>query len=246
MGELEKELSYREYVLREEYTLHAPYNPEMEFYNAVKSGDMIAVEKFLQVPFCEKEGLGTLSDNDIQNFKYHLAITAAMLARNCIDNGLEHEQAYTLSDLYIKRADKCKTLSEISDLHSKMVINYTKKMREQNTHAIYSRHIIQCINYIYDHMHERITLEEIAADVNLSNSYLSRLFKKEMHMSVSEYISRKKIETAKNMIDYSEYSITDISSILAFPSQSYFVKVFKQYVGLTPGKYKNQANTLAS
>ena len=65
-------------------------------------------------------------------------------------------------------------------------------------------------------------------------------------MSVSEYISRKKIETAKNMIDYSEYSITDISSILAFPSQSYFVKVFKQYVGLTPGKYKRQAKTLAS
>ena len=47
-----KELVYREYMMREEMLYHAPYNPEMEFYNAVKTGDEKTVEKSLKVDFC--------------------------------------------------------------------------------------------------------------------------------------------------------------------------------------------------
>ncbi|SEG11551.1 AraC-type DNA-binding protein [Eubacterium ruminantium] len=237
MQDIEKELSYREYILREEYLIHAPFDPEMEFYNAVKSGDRKKVESFLTEPFCKKEGLGSLSDNPLQNFKYHFAITAAILTRECIKAGLMHEEAYTLSDLYIHKADKCISMDALSELHRKMVRDYTKRMHSLTTNTVISRHIIKCLNYIYDHIHERITLEDIASETMLSSAYLSRLFKKEMHMPVSEYISRKKIETAKNMIRYSDYSIAEISNILAFPSQSYFIKVFRKYTGTTPGSY---------
>ena len=246
MQEIEKELSYREYILREEYLHHAPIDPEMEFYDAVTGGNRKKVESFLTEPFCDKKGLGVLSDNNLQNFKYHFAITAAILARNCIKAGLMHEQAYTISDLYIKRVDTCKSLDEISVLHKKMVLDYTKRMQELSTKMVYSRHILKCLSYIYDHLHERITLNDIAAETELSPSYLSRLFKKEMHMSVSDYISRKKVETAKNMIDYSDYSISEISNILAFPSQSYFGKVFLKYVGTSPGKYLNRSKITIS
>jgi YesN/AraC family two-component response regulator len=53
------------------------------------------------------------------------------------------------------------------------------------------------------------------------------------------YIQKRKIETAQNMLKYSDYSPTQIASILAFPTKSYFIEVFKKYVGMTPKKYQD-------
>ena len=239
MDNINRELGYKEYVMREDYIFHAPYNPEVEFYEAVRDGNKAAAEKSLKVDFCDKPGLGVLSSNSLQSFKYHFAITAAMLSRYCIDGGMEHEQAYHISDLYINMVDKCGSKREISELHKKMVREYVKRMSDQKTAKVYSKHVVMCIRYIYDHLHERVTVADAADSLNLSEGYLSRLFKKETGMTFGEYVMRKKTETARNMIDYSGYSLSQISNILAFGSQSYFVKVFKKYEGITPGKYQS-------
>ena len=233
-----KELVYREYMMREEMLYHAPYNPEMEFYEAVKAGDTKVVEKSLKVDFCKKEGFGELSKNRLQSYKYHFAITAALLARYCIEGGMEHEQAYMISDYYIVEADGALTLKQISGLHRKLVRDYTRRMKSIRTGTVYSPHIIKCVHYIYDHLHEKIYLETLAEVVGIDPSYLSRLFKQEMGMPVSEYIMRKKVETAANMLEFAEYTPSEIANILAFSSQSYFVSVFRRYMGTTPGKYK--------
>ena len=235
---IDKELVYREYVMREEFDYHAPFHPEREFYEAVKSGDFKQVEKTLKEDFCAKKGLGRLSENKLQSFRYHFVITAAMLSRYCIEGGMEHERAYTLSDLYINSVDRCTTLKQISDLHRTMVRDYTKRMSRIRTQKVYSKHVMRSLQYIYDHLHERIYLSDLADAVGINENYLSRMFKKEVGMPVSEYISRKKIETAKNMLEFSEYTPVEVASILAFPSQSYFVKVFRTYEGVTPGKFR--------
>jgi len=232
------DLVYREYVMREEFVYHAPFNPEMEFYDLVKAGNIKKVEKSLKEDFCSKKGLGELSKNKVQSFKYHFVITAAQLSRHCIDGGMEHERAYTLSDLYINRVDECSTLKQISNLHRDMVLDYTRRMNQLKTGKTYSRHIAHCLDYIYNHLHERILVSELAEVVGMNENYLSRLFAKEVGMPISRYVSAKKIETAKNMLTYSEYTPAEIANILAFPSQSYFVKVFREYEGVTPGKFR--------
>ena len=239
MDNISSELIYKEYVKREDYTFHAPYNPELEFYEAVRDGNVEAAEKSLKVDFCDKKGLGELSKDSLRNFKYHFAITAAMLSRYCIDGGMEHEQAYHISDLYINKVDVCNSKKEISELHKRMVREYLKRMSKIKTDKVYSKHIVLCINYIYDHLHEKITIADAAYEAGISEGHLSRLFKKETGMPFGEYVMRKKTETARNMIDYSGYSLSQISNILAFGSQSYFVKVFKKYEGVTPGKYQS-------
>ena len=237
MDILSRELNYKEFVMREDYIFHAPYNPEVEFYEAVRDGNVKVAEKSMEVDFCDKPGLGELSHNSLQSFKYHFVITAAMLSRYCIDGGMEHEMAYHLSDLYINKADICTSKKELSELHRKMVRDYLKRMGKLKTAKVYSKHIVMCINYIYDHLHEKITVADVADYIGISEAHLSRLFKKETGMTFNEYVMRKKTETARNMIDYSGYSLSQIANILAFGSQSYFVKVFKKYEGITPGKY---------
>lgn len=238
MSNIDKELFYKEFVRRENNILRAPYNPELEFYSVIKTGDVEKTRQLCRESLLDKPGLGTLSEDYLQNIKYHFAITAALVARYCIEGGMALPVSYDLSDFYIQKADKCKTPEEVAALHPIMCIDYAKRMKNLQKKKICSRHVANCIDYIHDHLHMRITAKSLAALVHLNPSYLSRLFKKETGSSISEYIQAKKIDTAKNMLVYSNYSPAQISSILAFPSQSYFTEVFRKRTGMTPLKYR--------
>lgn len=233
----DRELSYREYIMRESNEFHAPYNPEFEFYIAVKNGDTAKVSELCKNEFTEKSGFGKLSDNPLQSIKYHFVVTAALIARYCIEGGMEHETAYSLSDLYIQKADKSTCFSQISKLHQEMAGDYTRRMRNLRKKCIYSKPIVKCVEYIYNNLHKRILITELAEYAGINSSYLSRLFKKETGTTVTEYIQEKKIETAKNMLKYSDYLPSQIANILAFPNQSYFIEIFKKKVGITPKRY---------
>lgn len=239
-------ISYQQYLHREYNIIHAPFQPEMEFYDAIKSGDVTKVNELCSERFHDKQGFGTLSDDPVQSLKYHFVISTAMIARMCIQSGLQLSESYNMSDYYIQQADHAKTLEEISELHDEMCIAYTKRMRKLHKEAVCARPVIECIDYIYDHLSTRITMDDLSAAVGLSNAYISRLFKKETGYTVSEYILLKKLETAQSMLSYSEYSIAQISDALAFPSQSYFTKVFKKQFGTTPKQYADNVTPPAS
>lgn len=231
---------YKEFIQREDGMLRAPYLPELEFYNAVKTGNMQKVRTFLKEPLSEKPGLGTLCHNTLQNIKYHFVIATALITRYCVEGGMDFNIAYNLSDYYILTADTCSNINEISQLHITMCNDYTKRMQTLRKEKIYSKHIVLCIDYIYEHLHTRIKIQNLANQIELSPAYLSRLFKQETGMSISSYIQSKKIETAQNMLQYSDYSISEIAAILAYPSHSYFTEVFQKETKLTPSQYRTQ------
>ena len=235
-----QELVYQQYVRREADLFRAPYEPESEFYNYVRQGNVEKVKELCQESFQKKKGLGILSDSALQNLKYHFAITAALLARYCIESGMEVTEAYDLSDYYIHKADQMYTQEDVSRLHPVMCLDYTSHMEKLQRHGACSRTIALCLEYIYDHLHTRITVPTLASYVGLSPSYLSHLFAKEMGISISSYIQDKKIETARNMLCYSDHAISVISSALAFPNQSYFTALFRKKTGKTPGQYRTE------
>ncbi len=235
----QKELSYKEFIMRENETFHAPYGPEFEFYIAVKNGDINKVLQLCKNEFSDKNGFGKLSENPLQNLKYHFVVTTALVSRYCIEGGMEHETAYSLSDLYIQKADVCTSTKQISQLHATMSSDYAQRMKQISKSRIFSKQITRCVDYIYNNLHRRIYISDLAEYTSLNPSYLSKLFKKETGETVTEYIQIKKIETAKNMLKYSSYRPSQIASILAFPNQSYFVEVFRKKVGMTPKKYQD-------
>lgn len=127
---------------------------------------------------------------------------------------------------------------DVSDLHPVMCLDYTTHMNSLQRERSCSRPVALCLEYIYDHLHTRIAVPLLASYVHLSPGYLSHLFAKEMGISISSYVLNKKIETAQNMLCYSDYAISVISATLAFPSQSYFTSVFRKKTGQTPKQYR--------
>ena len=185
-------------------------------------------------------GVGMLSEDPLRNLKYHFTITVALITRFCVEGGMEMEPAYTLSDLYILKADKCSIAAEIHALHKEAVLDFTSQMNKVARSSIYSKPIIMTMDYIYDHLHLKISEEEIAEYVSLSPSYLSRLFRSEVGVTVSTYIAVKRVETAQNMLKYSDYAPVDIGNYLAFNSHSHFISIFKKYTGMTPNEFRKK------
>ena len=230
-----------EFEENETESKHRPPSVEYSFYTAVKTGDMeTVVANCKEDAFIHLEGTGVLSRNTLTNIKYHFVVTAAMLTRYCIDGGLEPEQAYRLSDFYILKMDTCTTVRQIADLHHEMAKDFTGKMVLQKKSSILSKPVVQCVDYIYSHIKERITVAVLAEYTGLSESYLSRVFKQNLGISISDYIREKKIEKATHLLRYSDKSIIDIANYLSFSSQSHFIQTFENFTGMTPKKYRNK------
>lgn len=238
---LQKEWQHKELQAAENALAHRPLEEEYAFYHAVSSGDIKYVqENCRQNIFASPNGMGVLSHNPITNMKYHFVVTVALVVRHCVDAGMELEQAYRLSDFYILKMDSCTSVPAICRLHDSMVLDYTGKMLLLKKENVISKPVILCMDYIYDHLNSRITIECLADYTGLSPSYLSRLFKKELGVAISDYINEKKIEKSQHLLKYSDYSLIEIANYLAFSSQSHFIQVFKKAVGLTPKKYRDK------
>lgn len=220
--------------------VHAPYIPEMDFYAAIKSGNIRKVKELCREVFHDKKGLGVLSDDSLRNIKYHFVISAALIARQCIEGGLSMSEAYSMSDYYIREADRLDDKRKISDLHDEMALAYASRMRQRSREKIFSRPVTECIDYILEHLDTRIRMEDLCSHVGLSKAHISRIFRNETGLTVTEYILSRKLETAKNMLDYSDHPMTWIAGTLAFPSQSYFTRAFKERYGMPPGRYRRE------
>lgn len=230
----------QEVAVSEEEKFHRPLSDEQLFFHAVSSGDIDFVrENCKQQKFAETEGVGILSHDPVTNLKYHFVVTTAFVTRLCIESGMETEQAFRLSDFYILKLDNLHTCEAVIDLHDHMVLDYTGKMRILTRSPGMSKPVTICIDYIYAHIKERIMIEDLAKYTQLSASYLSRLFKKETGVSVSDYVREKKIEKAQHLLKFCDYSLIEIATYLSFSSQSHFIQLFKDFTGITPKKYRD-------
>lgn len=235
----DRDLNYRLYIQRSDGFTRNPFQNELSYYRTIQAGDVEGVkQRFEIVRKNFFEGKGTLSDDPVRNIVYHFVTAVAMACRFCVEGGLPHDTAYTLSDIYIQRADKLNDVEKIIDLFLEMQLDFAERMRILKKDNIISLHVRKCIDYIYEHLHEELTLSILAEYVGLNPSYLSKLFSKETGMSVKSFVTKAKISTAENLLKNSDFTCLDISLALGFSSQSAFISVFRKINGMTPKKYR--------
>ncbi|WP_169081379.1 AraC family transcriptional regulator [Paenibacillus sp. PL91] len=103
---------------------------------------------------------------------------------------------------------------------------------------LHREEIMRAMRFIEKNLKQRLTLEAIAEDVNLSPSYFSSLFKKTMNEGVISYINRKKVQLALELLYVQDYSILELCDEVGIVNEGYFCKLFKEYTGDTPKQYR--------
>ena len=101
-------------------------------------------------------------------------------------------------------------------------------------------HVIKMLKFIEENIKMPLTLNDVSSATHLSKEYTARVFKKEIGMTVSEYINRQKLILAKNMISSNSLSLQEISEELGYQNYNYFSRIFKEHFGIPPIKLKNE------
>lgn len=95
------------------------------------------------------------------------------------------------------------------------------------------------LNFLDSHYREELTLREISRALHISEYYLSHLFKDEYGISPIKYVMKRRIGEAQGLLMDTNISIGDIADYLGFSSVSHFNSMFKKYVGIPPGAYRD-------
>ena len=102
----------------------------------------------------------------------------------------------------------------------------------------------QVIEYIEKNYAKQITLADLAGAVSMSPRYFCRFFSEMTHQSPMDYLNRQRIEQACFQLAAADESITEVAYKCGFNDLSYFIRTFRKYKGVTPGKYKRGAAQL--
>lgn len=100
-------------------------------------------------------------------------------------------------------------------------------------------------NYLKQHLHEQVTLEQICRDNLIGRTQLQKLMKEQFDTGAINYFHQLKIETAKQQIRSGRLNFTQISAGLGYQSVQYFSRQFKKLTGMTPTEYSSSIKALA-
>lgn len=215
------------------------FSDEMSFFQQIKDGNVEGVKSHFNLVMVVDK-VPTLAKNQYKHYEYMICSAITLATRTAIHSGVDPTSAYAMSDLYLHSLENCKTITELFNLQKNVMIGFATKVQQVNLQNSQVSNIEKCKNYIVTHLNKHFTLEDIAHEIHISKSYLSRQFSNVAGIGINKYTQKKRIEAATNMLKYSNESISVIASYLCFPSQSHFGKVFKDHMGLTPKKFRDK------
>lgn len=138
----------------------------------------------------------------------------------------------------IQRYDNARSGTELEAAQKDMLIELTQAVADAKMGSKYSPVIRDTLRYILANYTQDITLPQLAARHHISNEHLSRLFKKEIGDTITDYIANLRVKKAAELLKSSELSISEISMYVGYPDSNYFVKKFKKRYGMTPSTYR--------
>ena len=175
----------------------------------------------------------------LRSHKNNNLVLLILCSRASMRGGLSPEIAYNLNDYYAQKIEQCQSMADTTKLGAQILEDYVARVRESRENPDISDSIRNSCEYIKAHLTEPIHVKKLAQQSGYAEYYFSHKFKKEMGVSVKEYILHEKIEQAKVMLTSSDESIQKIGDSLAFGSRSYFYTCFQKAEGMSPSEYRN-------
>lgn len=197
-------------------------------YQTVYSSDIDNPWTYIWVGFSGKQAasiinsLGLSQDNPI----YGCENSAAL--KNCILEMLEHN-SFAMPDIY-----------HCWSLFYRFTALIADSQKENLPQADINAYIANAASFIRNHINEQIRIQDIAAYLNLNRSYLSTLFKKNLHMSPQQYIQNCRLTRAKHLLESTSLSISNIAFSCGYEKVESLNKLFRQTYGISPKAYRQQ------
>lgn len=221
--------------------IYRRYDSERQFLSMIKNGDIENVRR----------SYDAMSQNGLQSVIYQksspytnplvsIAIIRALSRKAAEESGLSVITINEITQHYVQLIDSARNQDEQMRYAMSMILDLTKAVHEYKmSNGKYSSVIQKTMEFIFFHLSEEITLPELAQNANVSESYLSKIFKKETGETISQYIASQRCKKAADSLLQTNLPIQEISDFVGYSDNNYFVKVFKKVYGETPSEYRS-------
>ena len=212
--------------------LHNTYDLEQNMMNMVRKGDYMALAGVIEKSTALK--IGTMSDNQLRQLKDTFIATTTLVSRSAM------HRSESPPGHYVQKCESSNDYSRIINLRYRMLIDFAMHVNQLQEAGAKSQLVSDVANYIDHHMSETITVEAMAKEFYMSRSYLSKRFKAESNITLTDFILNRKTEEAKHLLRYTDQPLTAISLHLGFSSPGHFSRVFRKYVSMSPSDYRKK------
>ena len=185
----------------------------------------------------ERGGLESKVDSMIRNAKNSLIVLNTLCRVAGYNGGASSEDLDKCAREFVVQIESKTDLQELQKLMKDMIKKYCELVNLKNV-SRYSSTIQRVIDHISSSFRSNISLGSIARRFNVSPSYLSTLFKKEIGITFSEYIMEKRLTFAKELLLRTNLPINVIASECGIADNNYFARVFKAKTGVTPAQFR--------
>ena len=261
LGEIEtirEKLSEKEIQYRVEHTeknrmmngvISTGYDFERKLRLAIMKGDKHKLREML-VPKgndsidIARRGQGFVIWDRINSNTRNHSLSNAITILNTIfrisaeNAGIPPVYLHSVSDSIARLIDKAEDSDTLLNIIEQMIESYCDVINRMNIEN-HSYRITRVQKHIVTHLTEDLHLEELAEIAGTTPQHLSRLFRKECGMTITQYIRKQRINEAKWMIQSSDEPMFSIAESIGFSSQNYFCTVFLKETGMTPSQFKD-------
>lgn len=210
------------------------FQKEKELLTKVRTGNIREVKALLN----DLIGYTLFSEGGkIESVRLRAIELTTLLSRVAMDGGAKADSIYELNSKFLSLLYRDQNI-DVLCLHLQDVLEgFMNAMFYEKDKG--NPYIRKSLRYIADHYSEHLELKQVAEFVQLSPSYFSTLFRQIVGVSFREHLCNVRVEESKRLLLSTDYSLADIAVSVGFPDQSYYCKIFKRIVGLTPGKFRN-------
>ena len=216
--------------------VHNTYRTEQTLLDLIEKGDVGALDEWLKDAPAVRPG--SIAPDQLRQVKNTLIVTATLASRAAVRGGMDVEDAFSLSDAYIRKCELLQTPDRIINLQYHMVLDFTSQVSNLKLHGNSSALAAAVAEYVRHHLSDPVSTEKIAEKLHFSRTWLSRKFHEETGIPLSDFIRIKKTEEAQRLLRYTDKSLREIRVYLGYSSQSHFQTVFKKQLGVTPMQYR--------
>ena len=212
------------------------YESERALMDAVSKGKLNRIDIIANSVL--NQGTEERTNDSLRNRKNYLIILNTLL-RKAAEYGAVHPiHIHRLSSSFAQQIESLCSINESLDLQKTMMRKYCILVKEHSLKS-YSHLIGKTITLISYDLSADLTLKSISGSMNVNSSYLSSLFKKECGETLTQYVIRKRLESAAFLLKHTDKQIQAISAEVGILDVNYFIKLFKKKFGMSPSQYRS-------
>ncbi len=229
---------------KNEVSYSYPLQVEQQLINSLKIGDYEKSKNLLDSIIADNFNGASVSVAYARCLMLNLVST---IIKAVSEIGSVQDSFLVQNPKRIEQLTACRTIEDMQEKMTefvKTVCEYTSLRRQQNLQASRDQEVNHLVAQVIDFIHDNYTdsnlnISMLGQHFGMKPTYLSKMFKDQTGEGLLDYINKRRVEKAKQLIGERSLQVSEVTGCVGFNDVNVFIRTFKKYEGITPGKFKD-------